>query len=44
MINLEEKIPKDYIKKIAKASTYFAFKNGPIKELSKEYNISDEYV
>ena len=41
---MEEKIPKDYIKKIAKASTYFAFKNGPIKELSKEYNISDEDV
>ena len=28
--------PQEYIANIAKASSYFAFKNGPIKELCKE--------
>lgn len=35
-------IPKEYIAKISKASTYFAFRNGPIKKLYEEGNISEE--
>ena len=34
--------PQEYIANIAKASSYFAFKNGPIKELCKEGKISEE--
>ena len=30
---MTNRLPKEYIAQIAKASTYFAFKNGPIKEL-----------
>jgi hypothetical protein len=37
-----ERIPKEYISKIAKASTYFSFKNGPIKEMLKDNKISEE--
>ena len=37
-----ERIPKEYIAKIAKASTYFSFKNGPIKEMLKDNKISEE--
>lgn len=41
---MENKIPKEYIAKIAKATTYFAFKNGPIKESLKSGNITDENI
>ncbi|SCK03007.1 Uncharacterised protein [uncultured Clostridium sp.] len=39
---MTNRIPKEYIAQIAKASTYFAFKNGPIKELIKNNKISEE--
>lgn len=39
---MTNKIPKEYIAKIAKASTYFAFKNGPVKDLIKDGKISEE--
>lgn len=39
---MTDRIPKEYIANIAKASTYFAFKNGPIKELIKDNKISEE--
>ncbi|HHD2753129.1 TPA: hypothetical protein ACOTG0_001938 [Clostridium perfringens] len=33
---------KEHIARIAKASTYFIFKNGPVSKLHKENKISDE--
>ena len=39
---MTNRLPKEYIAQIAKASTYFAFKNGPIKELIKNNKISEE--
>lgn len=33
---------KEHIAKIAKASTYFIFRNGPVNKLLKENKISDE--
>ena len=39
---MDNKKPQEYIANIAKASSYFAFKNGPIKELCKAGKISEE--
>ena len=39
---MEEKLPKEYIANIAKASTYFTLMNGPIKDLNKDGKISAE--
>lgn len=39
---MTNRIPKEYIAQIAKASTYFAFKNGPVKELIKNNKISEQ--
>ena len=41
---MENKIPKDYISNIAKSSTYFAFKNGPIKEFVSEGRLTEEDI
>ena len=41
---MDNKIPKDYIADIAKATAYFAFRNGPVKDLIKSGSISDEEV
>lgn len=41
---MENKIPKEYISRISKASTYFIFKNGPIKELEKDGKIKAEDI
>ena len=35
-------IPKEYISRISKASTYFAFRNGPVKKLYEEGKISEK--
>ena len=39
---MNENIPKEYIKNITKASTYFLYNNGPIKEMIKEGKITEE--
>ena len=39
---MENKIPAEYITKISKASAYFIFRNGPVKELHKNGKITDE--
>lgn len=39
MVNKEA---KDYIKEITKASTYFIFRNGPVKKLYEEGKLTDE--
>ena len=41
---MENKIAKEHIEKITKASTYFIFRNGPIKELLENKKISEEDV
>ena len=41
---MENNIPADYISKISKASAYFIFRNGPIKELHKNGIVTDEQV
>lgn len=41
---MESNIPAEYISKIAKASTYFVFRNGPVKELHKEGKVTDDDV
>lgn len=41
---MDNKIPKDYIANIAKATAYFAFRNGPVKDLNKNGKLSDEEV
>lgn len=33
---MKERIPKDYLVRITKASTYFIFRNGPVKKLYDE--------
>ena len=33
---------KEHIARIAKASTYFIFRNGPVNKLHKENKVSDE--
>lgn len=35
---------KEHIAKISKASAYFIFRNGPIKEMYKEGKVSDEDI
>ncbi|MEG1003268.1 MAG: hypothetical protein RSD13_02210 [Clostridium sp.] len=39
---MENKEVQDYIKNITKASAYFIFRNGPIKDLYKDGKINDE--
>lgn len=41
---MENKIPKEHIERITKASTYFMFRNGPIKDLLDNKKISEEDV
>lgn len=41
---MENNIPAEHIEKIAKASTYFIFRNGPVKELHKNDVITDEQM
>ena len=41
---MENKLPKEYIEKITKASSYFVFRNGPIKELLDNKKVSQEDV
>ncbi|MDO4535164.1 MAG: hypothetical protein Q4B63_05065 [Clostridium perfringens] len=41
---MENKIPKEHIERITKASTYFMFRNGPIKELLDNKKVSEEDV
>lgn len=41
---MENKLPKEYIEKIIKASSYFIFRNGPIKELLDNKKVSQEDV
>ena len=41
---MENKIAKEHIEKITKATTYFIFRNGPIKELLENKKISEEDV
>lgn len=41
---MEGKILQEYIKNITKASTYFIFKNGPVKKLQEEGKLTDEEV
>ncbi len=41
---MNNKIPKDYIVRITKASTYFIFRNGPIKRLYEEGRLKDSDV
>lgn len=41
---MDNKIPKDYIANIAKATAYFAFRNGPVKDLNKNGKLSDDEV
>lgn len=39
---MENREVQEYIKNITKASAYFIFRNGPIKDLYKEGKINDE--
>ncbi|MGL4773774.1 MAG: hypothetical protein ACRC2K_09440 [Clostridium sp.] len=39
---MENKMPKEYIQNITKASAYFIFRNGPIKDMYKEGKLTDE--
>lgn len=39
---MKDNIPKEYISRISKASTYFAFRNGPIKKLYEEGKLTDD--
>ena len=41
---MENNLPKEYIVKITKASSYFIFRNGPIKELLDNKKVSQEDV
>lgn len=41
---MDKKIPKDYIANIAKATTYFTFRNGPVKDLNKNGKLSDDDI
>lgn len=41
---MSEKIAKDYIAKIAKSSTYFIFRNGPVKKLYEDNKLTDEEI
>lgn len=39
---MENKLAKEHIARIAKASTYFIFRNGSVKELNQAGKINDE--
>ncbi|MGL5151048.1 MAG: hypothetical protein ACRC7N_10810 [Clostridium sp.] len=39
-----DKEPKEYIKNITKASTYFMFRNGPVSKMHKENKLSDDDI
>lgn len=39
---MKNSIPKEYISRISKASTYFSFRNGPIKKLYEEGKLTDD--
>ena len=39
---MKNNVPKDYISRITKASSYFTFRNGPIKKLYEDGKISDD--
>jgi hypothetical protein len=41
---MKDRIPKDYIIKITKASAYFIFRNGPVKKLYDEGNSEDRDI
>lgn len=41
---MDSSIPKEYISKITKASSYFIFRNGPIKNLYKDGKINDDEI
>lgn len=41
---MEEKRLQEYIKNITKASTYFIFKNGPVKKLQEEGKLSEDEI
>ncbi|GAB6170494.1 hypothetical protein JCM1393_29540 [Clostridium carnis] len=41
---MENNIPKEHIERITKASTYFIFRNGPVKELYDDGKISDDEI
>lgn len=41
---MEDGMAKDYIARIVKASTYFAFRNGPAKKLHSEGKLTDKDV
>lgn len=41
---MENGMAKDYIARIAKASTYFAFRNGPVKKLYNNAKLTDEDI
>lgn len=41
---MENKLPKEHIERITKASNYFIFRNGPIKDLLNDKKISEEDV
>lgn len=34
-------VPKEYISRISKASTYFSFRNGPVKKLYEEGKLTE---
>lgn len=41
---MDNKLPKEHIEKITKASSYFIFRNGPIKEILKDNKLSEEDI
>ncbi|MGL4451941.1 MAG: hypothetical protein ACRCTZ_12190 [Sarcina sp.] len=41
---MDNKLAKEHIAAIAKASTYFIFRNGKIKDLNEQGKVSDEDV
>ncbi len=41
---MENKLPKEHIEKITKASSYFIFRNGPIKELLNDKKLSEDDI
>ncbi|MGL4763287.1 MAG: hypothetical protein ACRC6T_17250 [Sarcina sp.] len=41
---MDNKLAKEHIATIAKASTYFIFRNGKIKELNEQGKVSDDEV
>lgn len=41
---MENKLAKDHIARITKASTYFIFRNGKVKQLHEDGKISDDEI